>query len=58
MVGILYKNIAKNVEKYLTLPTKRFPILPLIHYRSVPGKPEPSYAGLAEMQDPPHTVRI
>jgi len=38
----------------LTNPRKKATIRTSISYRCVPGKQEPAFAGLAEMQSPPH----
>ena len=46
------KDHNKRIRNKLTFRTKGRTIYILIHYRSVPGKPEPAFAGLADLQDP------
>ena len=41
-------------KRDLTNPGKEATIRTSINYRCVPGKQEPAFAGLAEMQSPPH----
>jgi hypothetical protein len=38
----------------LTNPRKRATIRTSINYCCVPGKQEPAFAGLADLQNPPH----
>jgi len=42
----------------LTNPRKRDAIRTSINYRCVPGKCEPAFVGLADLQDPPHKVHV
>ena len=44
----------KGLKKDLTNPRKRATIRTSINYRCVPGKQEPAFAGLADLQNPPH----
>jgi hypothetical protein len=38
----------------LTNPRKRATIRTSVNYRCVPGKSKPAFAGLADLQNPPH----
>ena len=44
----------ESKKKYLTNPCKTDTIRISISYRSVPGKQEPAFVGLADLQSPPH----
>ena len=48
------KKLIKLVKKYLTNPRKRTTIRISINYCCVPGKCEPLFVGLADLQSPPH----
>ena len=54
-VAIDLERVPQEFKKRdLTNPCKEATIRTSINYRSVPGKLEPAFAGLAEMQSPPH----
>jgi hypothetical protein len=54
-VAIDLERVPQEFKKRdLTNPGKEATIRTSINYRSVPGKLEPAFVGLAELQSPPH----